>query len=66
MEHMSAETRADQATGPELDEALARAIRQLIAEAVESGSASDHGASDHGASGTGVSANGAGSAQAAA
>jgi hypothetical protein len=44
MEHMSAETRADQATDPELDEALARAIRQLIAEAIESGSVSDDGA----------------------
>jgi hypothetical protein len=44
MEHMNAETRAEQATDPELDEALARAIRQLIAEAIESGSVSDNGA----------------------
>ena len=34
MEHISAATRA---TDPELDEALARAIRNLIAEAIESG-----------------------------
>ena len=34
MEHASGGTRA---TDPELDEALARAIRQLIAEAVEAG-----------------------------
>jgi hypothetical protein len=34
MEHMSAATRA---TDPELDEALSRAIRQLIAEAIEAG-----------------------------
>jgi hypothetical protein len=32
MEHISAATRA---TDPELDEALARAIRSLIAEAIE-------------------------------
>ena len=37
MEHVNAETRADQATDPELDQALARAIRQLIAEAMEAG-----------------------------
>ncbi len=61
MEHMNAETGTGRATGPELDEALARAIRQLIADAIESGSASDNGASDHGASD-----HGAGSAQAAA
>ena len=34
MEHMSTGTRA---TDPELDEALSRAIRQLIAEAIEAG-----------------------------
>jgi len=34
MEHMSIGTRA---TDPELDEALSRAIRQLIAEAIEAG-----------------------------
>jgi hypothetical protein len=34
MEHMSAGTRA---TDPELNEALSRAIRQLIAEAIEAG-----------------------------
>jgi hypothetical protein len=34
MEHMSTVMRA---TDPELDEALSRAIRQLIAEAVEAG-----------------------------
>jgi len=33
-EHMSTGTRA---TDPELDEALSRAIRQLIAEAIEAG-----------------------------
>jgi hypothetical protein len=36
MEHTCTEARA---TDPELDEALARAIRQLIAEAVQSGAA---------------------------
>ena len=36
MEHMSTATPA---TDPELDEALARAIRQLIAEAIEAGHA---------------------------
>jgi hypothetical protein len=36
MEHMGTGTRA---TDPELDEALARAIRQLIAEAIETGQA---------------------------
>jgi len=36
MDYTSAETRA---TDPELDEALARAIRQLIAEAIEVGTA---------------------------
>ena len=36
MEHISAATRA---TDPELDEALARAIRGLIAEAIEAGTA---------------------------
>ena len=36
MEHMSTGTRA---TDPELDEALSRAIRQLIAEAIEAGGA---------------------------
>jgi hypothetical protein len=36
VEHASSEARA---TDPELDEALARAIRQLIAEAVEAGEA---------------------------
>jgi hypothetical protein len=34
MEHMST---GMQATDPELDEALSRAIRQLIAEAIEAG-----------------------------
>jgi hypothetical protein len=34
MEHMGMGTRA---TDPELDEALTRAIRQLIAEAIEAG-----------------------------
>ena len=34
MEHSSTDTRA---TDPELDEALARAIRHLIAEAIEAG-----------------------------
>ena len=34
MEHMGTGTRA---TDPELDEALSRAIRQLIAEAIEAG-----------------------------
>ena len=34
MRHMSTESRA---TDPELDDALARAIRQLIAEAIEAG-----------------------------
>ena len=34
MEHMGMGTRA---TDPELDEALSRAIRQLIAEAIEAG-----------------------------
>jgi hypothetical protein len=34
MEHMSIATRA---TDPEIDEALSRAIRQLIAEAIEAG-----------------------------
>ena len=34
MEHMSTGARA---TDPELDEALSRAIRQLIAEAIEAG-----------------------------
>jgi hypothetical protein len=38
VEHASSETRA---TDPELDEALARAIRQLIAEAVEAGEAGE-------------------------
>ncbi|WP_187365811.1 hypothetical protein [Trebonia kvetii] len=38
MEHASSGTRA---TDPELDEALARAIRQLIAEAVEAGEAGE-------------------------
>ena len=38
MEHASSEARA---TDPELDEALARAIRQLIAEAVEAGEAGE-------------------------
>jgi hypothetical protein len=66
MEHMNAETRADGPTDPELDDALARAIRQLIAEAIESGSVSDHGVSDHRVSGHRVSDHGAGSAQAAA
>jgi hypothetical protein len=61
MEHMNAETGTGRATDPELDEALARAIRQLIAEAIESGGASDSGDCDRG-----VSGNGAGSAQAAA
>jgi hypothetical protein len=36
MEHISAGTGA---TDPELDEALARAIRHLIAEAIEAGTA---------------------------
>jgi hypothetical protein len=36
VEHASGGTRA---TDPELDEALARAIRQLIAEAIETGEA---------------------------
>ena len=36
MGHMSTESRA---TDPELDDALARAIRQLIAEAMDAGSA---------------------------
>ncbi len=36
MEHMST---GRQATDPELDEALSRAIRQLIAEAIEAGRA---------------------------
>ena len=36
MEHMDAGTRV---TDPELDEALARAIRLLISEAIESGTA---------------------------
>ncbi len=36
MENISAGTRA---TDPELDEALARAIRHLIAEAIEAGTA---------------------------
>ena len=40
MEHPSAEPRA---TDPELDEALARAIRQLIAEAIEVGTAKSGG-----------------------
>ena len=35
---------AMQATDPELDEALARAIRQLIAEALEAGAESGTGA----------------------
>jgi hypothetical protein len=38
--HAGSETRA---TDPELDEALARAIRQLIAEAVEAGEAGETG-----------------------
>ena len=38
MEHMSTVTRA---TDPELDEALSRAIRQLIAEAIEAGGAGE-------------------------
>jgi len=38
VEHASSGTRA---TDPELDEALARAIRQLIAEAVEAGEAGE-------------------------
>jgi hypothetical protein len=41
MEHVSSsEARA---TDPELDEALARAIRQLIAEAIEAGTADPAG-----------------------
>ncbi len=36
MEHVDAVQRA---TDPELDEALSRAIRQLIAEAIEAGTA---------------------------
>jgi hypothetical protein len=36
MGHMSTDSRA---TDPELDDALARAIRQLIAEAMDAGSA---------------------------
>jgi hypothetical protein len=43
VEHASSGTRA---TDPELDEALARAIRQLIAEAVEAGEAGDVGEAD--------------------
>jgi hypothetical protein len=42
MEHISAATRA---TDPELDEALARAIRSLIAEAIEAGTADSPSAS---------------------
>jgi hypothetical protein len=61
MERMEDVGNGMRATDLELDEALSRAIRQLIAEAIESGGASDHGASEHG-----VSDNGAGSAQAAA
>jgi hypothetical protein len=38
MEHMSTVMRA---TDPELDEALSRAIRQLIAEAIEAGGAGE-------------------------
>lgn len=38
MEHMSTAMRA---TDPELDEALSRAIRQLIAEAIEAGGAGE-------------------------
>ena len=38
MEHNTATPRA---TEPELDEALARAIRLLISDAIESGAASD-------------------------
>ena len=38
MEHSDAGARA---TEPELDEALARAIRLLISDAIESGAASD-------------------------
>jgi hypothetical protein len=41
MEHMTTGTRA---TDPELDEALARAIRQLIAEAIEAGTATSESA----------------------
>jgi hypothetical protein len=41
MDHMSTGTRA---TDPELDEALARAIRQLIAEAIEAGTAKSESA----------------------
>jgi len=55
VEHAGSGTRA---TDPELDEALARAIRQLIAEAVEAGEAVD--TSEAGEAGP------AGSAQAAA
>jgi len=40
VEHASSGTRA---TDPELDEALARAIRQLIAEAIETGEADSAG-----------------------
>jgi hypothetical protein len=38
MEHMDAGTRV---TDPELDEALARAIRMLISEAIDSGTTSN-------------------------
>jgi hypothetical protein len=38
MEHLPTHTRA---TDPELDQALTRAIRQLIAEAVEAGEPAD-------------------------
>ena len=37
MEQMENMSTGMQATDPELDEALSRAIRQLIAEAIESG-----------------------------
>jgi hypothetical protein len=45
MENISAGTRA---TDPELDEALARAIRHLIAEAIEAGTAEAPSASQRG------------------
>jgi len=38
MEHMPTQSRT---TEPELDEALTRAIRQLISEAIEAGSTAD-------------------------
>jgi hypothetical protein len=43
VEHASSEARA---TDPELDEALARAIRQLIAEAVDAVEAGEGGEAD--------------------